>query len=143
MTTALIVCALALVGVVGWYVFEFRWDRHIFAATPDCVSENVRPERANELLASNAGVQVVDVRSAPEFEGTLAESWPGIASTTDKASAAGVGGAFTGGWRGIASTMEGTGAVTLVCSPLNATAACAGLRRGWGFVACSGTASVL
>jgi hydroxyacylglutathione hydrolase len=68
MTTALIVFALALMVVVGWYAFESRWDRRLFAASPDCVSENIRPERANELLASAAGVQVVDVRSAREFE---------------------------------------------------------------------------
>jgi rhodanese-related sulfurtransferase len=69
MTTALNVCALALLVVASWYVFEFFWDRRLFAATSDCVRENVRPERASELLASDDGVQVVDVRSAREFEG--------------------------------------------------------------------------
>lgn len=69
MTTALIVLAVLLVIVSGWHVFESRWDRRLFAATPACVSENVRPRAAEALLNSNAGVQVLDVRSAGEFAG--------------------------------------------------------------------------
>ena len=69
MTTALIVLAVMLVIVSGWYVFESRWDRRLFAATPGCVIENVRPRAAKTLLDSNASVQVLDVRSTEEFAG--------------------------------------------------------------------------
>ena len=69
MTTALIVLAVILVGVIGWYVFEASWDRHLFSASPGCVIENIHPLKAEALLNSNASVQVLDVRSPEEFAG--------------------------------------------------------------------------
>jgi len=69
MTTALIVLAAMLAAVIGWHVFESRWDRRLFAATPGCVIENVRPRGAEALLNSNEDVQVLDVRSEREFAG--------------------------------------------------------------------------
>jgi len=53
--------------VLGWYRFEGRWDRKLFAARPGRVCENLRPAAANELLHSGKVVQVLDVRSPAEF----------------------------------------------------------------------------
>ncbi|MCE9517970.1 MAG: rhodanese-like domain-containing protein [Verrucomicrobia bacterium] len=65
----MILLAIMLVIVGGWYVFESRWDRQLFAASPGCLFENIQPRKAKVLLDSIPGIQVLDVRSEREFAG--------------------------------------------------------------------------
>lgn len=51
----------------GWYWFEGRWDRRLFASTPGTVYKNLRPRATMELLSTRKNVQVLDVRSKLEF----------------------------------------------------------------------------
>jgi rhodanese-related sulfurtransferase len=67
MTTALIILAVMLSVVIGWHVMEALWDRRLFASSPGRVVENLHPRGAEALLAASAGMQIVDVRPAPEF----------------------------------------------------------------------------
>ena len=55
--------------VVGWYVFEGRWDRRLFEAEPGRVCVNVHPREAKAFLEAHPETQVLDVRSAAEFDG--------------------------------------------------------------------------
>ncbi len=61
--------ALLIIAVIvgGWYWFESRWDRQIFATVPGRVCENLRAHEAMELLRARDDMQVLDVRSAAEF----------------------------------------------------------------------------
>lgn len=56
---------LLVVIVAGWYWFEGGWDRRLF--TGDCV--NVKAPAAKAYLAQHPETQVLDVRSANEFQG--------------------------------------------------------------------------
>lgn len=51
----------------GWYWYEGRWDRLLFASTPGIKYKNLRPKAAMELLNTKKDVQVLDVRSKLEF----------------------------------------------------------------------------
>lgn len=59
--TLLIVIAV----VAGWYVYEGLWDRRLF--TDGC--HNLSAAEANAWLRAHPETQVLDVRSAAEFEG--------------------------------------------------------------------------
>ena len=61
-------CIVAVI-VVGWYWFEGRWDRRLFAKRDQGVCENLRPDAAKAFLASEPTTQVLDVRSNSEFAG--------------------------------------------------------------------------
>ena len=51
--------------VVGWYVFEGRWDRHLF--TEGC--RNLSATEAKTWLREHPETQVLDVRSKGEYDG--------------------------------------------------------------------------
>ncbi len=65
----LIAAAALIIVIGGWYWFEGRWDRRLFAAEPGRVCANLRPREAQAFLAANTDTQVLDVRSASEFAG--------------------------------------------------------------------------
>ena len=54
-----------IVIVTGWYWFEGGWDRRLF--TEDSV--NMKAPEAKAYLAAHPETQVLDVRSANEFQG--------------------------------------------------------------------------
>lgn len=59
----------------GWFWFEGRWDRRLFASAPGIICKNLRPRAAMELLSTKKDVQVLDVRSKLEFNwGCLPEA---------------------------------------------------------------------
>jgi len=60
------ILALMIISA-GWYWFEGRWDRRLFASTPGETYQNLRPKAAMALLHSRNDVQVLDVRSKLEF----------------------------------------------------------------------------
>jgi len=51
--------------VVGWYVFQGRWDRHLF--TEGC--RNLSASEAKAWLREHPETQVLDVRSKGEYDG--------------------------------------------------------------------------
>ena len=55
--------------VIGWFWFEGRWDRRLFRHQPGRVCVNLRPHEAKAFLEANPQTQVLDVRSAAEFNG--------------------------------------------------------------------------
>ncbi|MDZ4287496.1 MAG: rhodanese-like domain-containing protein, partial [Prosthecobacter sp.] len=57
---------LALI-VIGWYVFEGRWDQRLFKAEAGRLCVNVRPREAKAFLEAHPDTQVLDVRSDAEF----------------------------------------------------------------------------
>jgi rhodanese-related sulfurtransferase len=62
-----ILLAITLI-VAGWYAFEGRWDRRLFRTRAGSVCINVHPQAAKILLEAHPETQVLDVRSASEFE---------------------------------------------------------------------------
>ena len=58
---------IVLVIVVGWYWFEGRWDRRLFAKREGRICENLQAPDAKAFLESHADTQVLDVRSDAEF----------------------------------------------------------------------------
>jgi rhodanese-related sulfurtransferase len=61
--TLLVVAAL----VVGWYVFEGRWDRRLFGARPGQTCRNGPAAEGNAFLLTHPDALVLDVRSSTEF----------------------------------------------------------------------------
>ncbi len=59
---------VAAMIVGAWYWFEGSWDRRLFSAAPGCVCENLNAKQANDWLRAHPGTQVLDVRTAAEFE---------------------------------------------------------------------------
>lgn len=61
--------ALSIIAVlvIGWYVYEGRWDRQLFQSEAGRVCVNVRPHAAKEFLKEHPETQVLDVRSPAEF----------------------------------------------------------------------------
>lgn len=66
MTWALLIFALI---IIGWYGFEWRWDRGLFATEPGRVCVNVRPKEAKAFMDAHSETQILDVRSVAEFSG--------------------------------------------------------------------------
>lgn len=61
--------AFVIVSVVGWYLFEGRWDRQLFRAEAGRVWVNLRARQMGDFLAKHPEAQILDVRSAAEFRG--------------------------------------------------------------------------
>ncbi|HEY1052023.1 MAG TPA: rhodanese-like domain-containing protein [Prosthecobacter sp.] len=60
---------LILIAVIGgWYWYEGGWDRRLFKAPPGSVCANINAGQANAWLREHPETQVLDVRSAGEFE---------------------------------------------------------------------------
>lgn len=59
--------SIITVLVIGWYVYEGRWDRQLFQSEAGRVCVNVRPHGAMEFLEAHPETQVLDVRSEAEF----------------------------------------------------------------------------
>lgn len=55
--------------VIGWDVFEGRWDRRLFHAGPGPVFRNGSATGAKIFLDAHPDTQILDVRSAGEFSG--------------------------------------------------------------------------
>ena len=66
MTLAWMALALGLL-VAGWYWYEGRWDRRLFAAQPGRVCANLDAKEARTWLRSHPDTRILDVRSADEF----------------------------------------------------------------------------
>lgn len=63
---------IAAIIVAGWYWFEGRWDRKLFAAEPGRTCINFKASEARAFLAAHPETQVLDVRSDAEVaKGTL------------------------------------------------------------------------
>lgn len=60
---------ILIVVVAGWYWYEGDWDRQLFKAAPGCVCVNLKADQAKDWLREHPETQVLDVRSAGEFEG--------------------------------------------------------------------------
>lgn len=60
---------ILIVVIGGWYWYEGGWDRRLFKAAPGCVCANLNADQANVWLREHPETQVLDVRSAGEFEG--------------------------------------------------------------------------
>lgn len=69
MTAALYIAVGILALVIGHSIFQVYADRRLFAARPGQTAKNLRAREAAELLAKQAELQVLDVRSAREFAG--------------------------------------------------------------------------
>lgn len=68
MTWSLIIAIVLLILiVVGWYVFEGRWNRRLFTTEPGKVCRNLSARQAAEWLRQHPETQVLDVRSESEF----------------------------------------------------------------------------
>ena len=66
-TTFLLITAVLIVIVVGWYAFEGSWNRRLFTAEPGRVCANLNAEEAVVWLREHPETQVLDVRSDGEF----------------------------------------------------------------------------
>lgn len=62
-----LVIVVAVIGI--WYVYEGSWDRQLFNTSPGRVCVNLNAGQANVWLREHPETQVLDVRSAGEFEG--------------------------------------------------------------------------
>ena len=60
---------ILIIVVGGWYWYESDWDRRLFTAAPGSVCTNLNGDQANAWLSEHPQTQVLDVRSAGEFEG--------------------------------------------------------------------------
>jgi rhodanese-related sulfurtransferase len=52
---------------LGWFAFEWLWDRRLFRSGAEGTSENVRAAAARELVEAEGRLQVLDVRSSREY----------------------------------------------------------------------------
>ena len=59
--------AILCIAVCGWYWYEGRWDRRLFASEAGRVCANVRPHEAILFLEAHPETQVLDVRDDDEF----------------------------------------------------------------------------
>jgi rhodanese-related sulfurtransferase len=61
------ILAILCIAVCGWYWYEGRWDRQLFASEAGRVCANVRPHEAILFLEAHPETQVLDVRDDDEF----------------------------------------------------------------------------
>jgi len=59
--------AILCIAVCGWYWYEWRWDRQLFAPEEGRVCTNLRPYEAILFLEKHPKTQVLDVRDNDEF----------------------------------------------------------------------------
>ncbi len=61
------IVAVLCIAVCGWYRYEGRWDRQLFASEEGRVCVNVHPHEAILFLEAHPETQVLDVRDKDEF----------------------------------------------------------------------------
>jgi rhodanese-related sulfurtransferase len=64
LTTLLTFIAISL----GWFAFEWMWDRRLFRSASGQTCGTIRAAAARALVESRTPLQILDVRSAREFD---------------------------------------------------------------------------